>query len=88
MAHKYKVFDVDASGERHDTGKVITCEAFRGGDRAPSSCIVSLFAAFGFTQYPTYYYPSECGSGDIEISYNYGDLSGARRPTWFLKKGI
>jgi hypothetical protein len=80
MIHKFRVFDVDYYGKRHDTGKIVECHY-----GAPVKAVMDLFG-FNNTTFTGMYYAKQGDNvNDISITYNY--LDGGQKETWYLVKG-
>lgn len=87
---KYQVYEVDANGKKHFTGKTINISSLKEKDYISygekAVIIGDLFQLYGFTQYANSYQCFVAEDG-IDIKYNYGQPEG-EKSTWFLKKDV
>ena len=93
MNHTYKIFEVDANGQLHDTGKVVSVPALNFGRDTYGyvkcdelSIVMPVFEKYGYDRsYSGYYHiPTESTKDRIVINYQYHE---GLKTTWVLKRG-
>src|SRR5258708_30554006 len=97
--HKYRIYDVDLDGKRHDTNKIISVatmpEVGYYGDVINGSTILKeLFNIFGFNKYTNMYKLRLVNDGSWNVFYE-NSVAAAITPTthgfsviWYLQLAI